>query len=222
MRLETDEMAVKIVTVHKSKGLEYPITFCPFLWSDSRVKQSVFTYHDKEEDYQSVINVSMNPDERARECAEAEQLAENIRLTYVALTRAKYRCYVAWGYINNSETSALAYLLHGGSLGRCDLAALEMQMKSVSDEELTVELASVVRKSQGAIEILPVPEERDSHYFIAQAAHELLQLKPFTGKIELGLAGVELFRAYIGKRRISGFARPRQGVAGRAFVCRGS
>ena len=40
IRLETDEMAVKIVTIHKSKGLEYPITFCPFLWGDSRVTQS--------------------------------------------------------------------------------------------------------------------------------------------------------------------------------------
>ena len=41
IRLETDELAVKIVTIHKSKGLEYPITFCPFLWSDSRISQSV-------------------------------------------------------------------------------------------------------------------------------------------------------------------------------------
>ncbi|HUJ88910.1 MAG TPA: exodeoxyribonuclease V subunit beta [Syntrophorhabdales bacterium] len=185
IRLETDEMAVKIVTIHKSKGLEYPITFCPFLWGDSRVTQSVLTYHDKEESYQSIINVSMNPDETAREYAETEQLAENIRLTYVALTRAKCRCYAAWGYINNSETSALAYLLHGRSLGRCDLAALESHIMSASDEALRSELASVVQRSQGAIEILPVPEESASHYFIARSAHELLQLKPFAGEIEL-------------------------------------
>ena len=74
----------------------------------------------------------------------------------------------ALGYINNSETSALAYLLHGRSLGRCDLAALESHIMSVSDEALRSELASVVQRSQGAIEILPVPEERGSHYFIAR------------------------------------------------------
>ncbi len=184
IRLETDETAVRIVTVHKSKGLEYPITFCPFLWGASKATQSVLTYHDREADYQSVIDVSVNPDETAMECAEAEQLAENIRLTYVALTRAKCRCYAAWGYVNNSETSALAYLLHGAGLGRCDLALLDQHMKSLSDEALNVELASLVRKSEGAIEILPVPEERGSHYFVTQQARELLQLKPFTGRID--------------------------------------
>jgi len=184
MRLETDEMAVKIVTVHKSKGLEYPITFCPFLWGASTATQPVLTYHDKEADYQSVIDVSMHSDETARECAEAEELAENIRLTYVALTRAKCRCYAAWGYINNSETSALAYLLHGASLGRCDFTALDQHMKSLSDEALTSELASLVRKSEGAIEILPVPEVRGAQYAIAQPALQLLQLKLFTGRID--------------------------------------
>jgi exodeoxyribonuclease V beta subunit len=185
VRLETDEMAVKIVTVHKSKGLEYPVTFCPFLWGASKASRSVLTYHDKEENYQSVIDVSMHPDEAVRECAEAEQLAENIRLTYVALTRAKCRCYAAWGCINDAEASALAYLLHGGSLGRCDLAALHGRMKSLSDDGLTEELVSLARKSQGAIEILPVPEEEGSHHFIAQPAPELLQIKSFTGRIDL-------------------------------------
>jgi exodeoxyribonuclease V beta subunit len=33
LRLESDEHLVKIVTIHKSKGLEYPVVFCPFLWS---------------------------------------------------------------------------------------------------------------------------------------------------------------------------------------------
>jgi exodeoxyribonuclease V beta subunit len=165
IRLETDELAVKIVTIHKSKGLEYPITFCPFLWGDSRITQSVITYHDKEENYQSVVDVSMTPDETTIECAETEQLAENIRLTYVALTRAKYRCYAAWGYIKNSETSALAYLLHGRTLSRCDLAALETHMKSLSDDALTGELRSLAGRSQGAIELLPVPEQTTPYYF---------------------------------------------------------
>ena len=35
LRLESDDDAVQIVTIHKSKGLEYPIVFCPFLWTDA-------------------------------------------------------------------------------------------------------------------------------------------------------------------------------------------
>jgi exodeoxyribonuclease V beta subunit len=45
-------------------------------------------------------------------CYLAELLAENIRLLYVGLTRAKSKCYLAWGNINSAESSALAYLLH--------------------------------------------------------------------------------------------------------------
>ena len=32
LRLESDRNLVQIVTIHKSKGLEYPVVFCPFLW----------------------------------------------------------------------------------------------------------------------------------------------------------------------------------------------
>ena len=40
LRLESDENAVKLVTVHKSKGLEYSIVFCPFTWDGSKIKRS--------------------------------------------------------------------------------------------------------------------------------------------------------------------------------------
>ena len=46
IRLETDEKAVRIVTVHVSKGLEYPIVFCPFMWGGLRDNDEVVTFHD--------------------------------------------------------------------------------------------------------------------------------------------------------------------------------
>ena len=49
LRLERDDNAVRIVTVHKSKGLEYPVVFCLFSWRDSEIKrgseEQVF-FHD--------------------------------------------------------------------------------------------------------------------------------------------------------------------------------
>ena len=39
LRLESDENAVNLVTIHKSKGLEYPIVFCPFSWEGLRSKK---------------------------------------------------------------------------------------------------------------------------------------------------------------------------------------
>ena len=32
LRIESDEQLVKILTMHGSKGLEFPVVFCPFAW----------------------------------------------------------------------------------------------------------------------------------------------------------------------------------------------
>ena len=122
MRLESDENAVQIVTIHKSKGLEYPIVFTPFLYGSSEVNKpkinhkaiEVYTYHDDEK--RNIINLSEEngeSDKLKEERSRASALAENIRLFYVAITRAKYRCYIHWTKISKAETSAPAYLFHG-------------------------------------------------------------------------------------------------------------
>jgi len=111
IRLETDEQAVQIVTVHKSKGLQYPIVFCPFCWNTGAKRDEVL-FHDPEKPGTLVMDIGSPQLEAHRELAEAEDLAENARLLYVALTRAKYRCVVAWGGIRDAGASALAYLLH--------------------------------------------------------------------------------------------------------------
>ena len=115
LRLESDAQAVQIVTVHKSKGLEYPIVFCPFTWESGIFSGDAVLFHDPEHDDQRVLDLG-SPEMTAHErLARKERLAENVRLLYVALTRAKYRCYLAWGRINRTETSAPAYLFHGGA-----------------------------------------------------------------------------------------------------------
>ncbi len=111
LRLESDEDAVKIITVHKSKGLEFPIVFCPFLWgsSDLRDKANI-PFHDAEHGYKAFLDVGSEKIDEHRMCAEKELLAENMRLVYVALTRARNRCYLVWGRFNKGESSALSYL----------------------------------------------------------------------------------------------------------------
>ena len=37
-RLESDEDAIKVLTIHKSKGLQFPVTFIPFSWRTSSGK----------------------------------------------------------------------------------------------------------------------------------------------------------------------------------------
>ena len=115
LRIESDEKLVKTLTVHGSKGLEFPVVFCPFAWDASGPKRrpgAVDTvYHlGAQEHYREVID--LDPDEEAKSMERLEEFAESVRLLYVALTRAKYRCVVAWGQVRGAEHSPLAWLLH--------------------------------------------------------------------------------------------------------------
>ena len=104
LRLESDQNLVQIVTIHKSKGLEYPIVFCPYLW-DGRLggpadQVEGTEYHD--DDGHGVVDFRRGlPDEvsdkAVRDRIRDEQAAEALRLIYVALTRAVNRCVLVAG-----------------------------------------------------------------------------------------------------------------------------
>ena len=116
LRLESDEELVRVVTVHGAKGLEFPIVFLPFAWDardPSRGGSKHAAYHGGEaEGYPEVLH--LQPDEAAWTAARREELSEDLRLLYVALTRAKYRCVVTWGQVRGAERAPLAWLLHRG------------------------------------------------------------------------------------------------------------
>lgn len=113
-KLETDRDCIRIVTVHRSKGLEYQVVFCPFAWERGKrqdKKMPVF-FHDEANFWQPVADLGS---ERLAENvvkAETELLAEDCRLLYVALTRAKKRCYFISGNISESRSGAVHYLFH--------------------------------------------------------------------------------------------------------------
>jgi exodeoxyribonuclease V beta subunit len=115
LRLETDAEAVQIVTIHKSKGLQYEVVFAPFLWDGRQEKKnSCPLVH---EDGDVIYDLGSEQATERRSAEQAEELAENLRVTYVALTRARHRCYVVWAEANLAERSPLAYLLLGHEAG---------------------------------------------------------------------------------------------------------
>ena len=94
-RIESDENAVKIVTIHKSKGLEYPIVIIPFLdlTAAPSAKKPIHTFKDDDQKaYKSVLYNLMTPEQISAYSQQQEQ--ENRRLIYVALTRGIYKGYV--------------------------------------------------------------------------------------------------------------------------------
>ncbi|MFH0784591.1 MAG: exodeoxyribonuclease V subunit beta [Pseudomonadota bacterium] len=116
--LESDEEAVRIVTMHGAKGLEYPVVFCPFLWyrSDS-LSSEKYQISGHDDDHRLVVDLGSARFSERREKAVGEQMAEDLRLLYVAVTRAKIRCYIMWADVKahspvaDSFNSALGYLL---------------------------------------------------------------------------------------------------------------
>ena len=133
LRLESDEQLVKIITIHKSKGLEYPIVFCPFLWDSKKgsVNQEVISFHDGDDDYRAHVAFSEPSLSEARKSIAIEESAEDLRLLYVALTRARERCVITWGDVKAATGSALFSLLHP-ELDKLDKGEMLAQVKQVA------------------------------------------------------------------------------------------
>lgn len=163
VRLESEAAAVTVVTIHRSKGLEYPVVFCPFLWGGSRLRrEEIPVFHDPQDDFRAIMDLGSSDLERSCALAEQELLAENLRLAYVALTRASQKCYLAWGRINGAETSALAYLLHlSESLEPTGDQRLTSQMQrrfsELTDADLLNDLTSLARDSDGTVAVCKLP-----------------------------------------------------------------
>ncbi|WP_420225298.1 exodeoxyribonuclease V subunit beta [Pigmentiphaga litoralis] len=118
LRLESDEQLVRVVTVHKSKGLEYPLVFLPFVCAFKPVDPArpPVRFHDAQG--RLVVRTAPDADDVAR--ADDERLAEDLRLLYVALTRAQHACWIGVADLKRRgdasvlHRSALGYLLGGG------------------------------------------------------------------------------------------------------------
>ncbi len=116
-QLESDKKAVKIMTIHKAKGLEFPIVFCPFIWNNAITKYESYQktllfneFKDGKNVQKLDLGARKNILEENKKLNRKDVLAEHVRLLYVALTRAKSRCYLIFGNNNKLAQSVFAYM----------------------------------------------------------------------------------------------------------------
>ncbi|PID66717.1 MAG: hypothetical protein CR975_01410 [Gammaproteobacteria bacterium] len=88
LRLE-DENAISIITMHKAKGLEFKVVCLPFFHSDSPPRSNPWDLLVSHKEGLAALK-SLGIQAISDYC-QAEQKAEDMRLAYVALTRAAYQ-----------------------------------------------------------------------------------------------------------------------------------
>jgi exodeoxyribonuclease V beta subunit len=111
-RLESDAEAVQVLTIYRSKGLEFPVVYCPYLWDPGYIPEDEPPiFHDA--DGRRTIDVSGDggPETDTGWAHIVERRGEELRLAYVALTRARHQAVVWWAGTWAVRHSALCRLL---------------------------------------------------------------------------------------------------------------
>nr|WP_169303122.1 exodeoxyribonuclease V subunit beta [Thalassotalea mangrovi] len=162
LRLESDSDLIQVVTQHGSKGLEYPIVFVPFacihkdpLKAGIRTRE-VLSAHNEQGD----VELALGANDALAKAMCDEQYAEDTRLLYVALTRAKLQCYLFSADFKDSAKSPLGRALdlvegnypdawrqyanhcqHGVELSVIDAENLEPQVYQVNKASMALQAA---------------------------------------------------------------------------------
>ncbi|WP_049768006.1 exodeoxyribonuclease V subunit beta [Shewanella pealeana] len=158
LRLESEQNLVQVVTIHKSKGLEYPICFVPFvsLSRDNRKRPAPMLYHD---DNQLIWDIEQTDEGWDRQ--KRETLAEDLRLLYVALTRPVLKCYL---YIANhsrfTKKSGMSSQLHETAIGYL----LGVEDKACDYDRLLAQAQLLQQKDPQAISLSELPAAGSDEY----------------------------------------------------------
>jgi len=146
LRLESDADLVKVVTVHKSKGLEYPLVYLPFAVTARPVERKGRDYFEISVSGKRQLDFSLS--DESMQQADAARLAEDLRLLYVALTRARHALWLGVAPVpglrkntNKLHECALGYLLGAGEPMLPEVA--EQRLVALADDGASIAVEGV-------------------------------------------------------------------------------
>lgn len=173
IRLESERQLVKIVSIHKSKGLEYDLVWLPFLAVPSKIPTAgdMNVYYSKERD-----ETLWDMENRNLNALYEETFAEELRLLYVALTRAKYQMAFALPAQFDKKWNALHYVLSQGEIGK------EIALSATKDTETL--LQAFKEKMKDNVEICTKPNLEAFPALSINTKNDELKAAEFTGNIE--------------------------------------
>lgn len=151
-RLDSDAAAVQVLTVHASKGLEFPVVYVPFAWeSGVRSKPDRLLLHD--DSGRRILDVggegSPGYGERRRR-HDDEVAGEELRLLYVALTRARCHLVLWWAPGYSTPGAPLHRLLFGRAPGTSDVAP---KARVPEDPIVAQQLAAWADRAAGSVSV---------------------------------------------------------------------
>jgi len=112
-RLETDATAVQVLTIHRAKGLEFPVVFCPYSWDEYHPDVAIPVFHEDGERTIDLGGAESRGFWDRQQLDLAEECGGDLRLLYVAFTRACHQLVVWWAGTSGSKVSPLGRLLFG-------------------------------------------------------------------------------------------------------------
>ncbi len=183
LRLESDENLVKIVTIHKSKGLEYPIVYLPYVGTTGAAfKDSIYSFY---QDEKACLEIGSAEADEHKKLKIAEEKAEEARLFYVALTRAKYQCTVVTfteAIYMNPDRTALGWLLSDGETIPSGSSKVAKEQKANFFTSYKATLEKLVEEGEGNISVSELPTDLNERYQSPQS-EKTLSAKNFSAEI---------------------------------------
>ncbi len=184
LHLDSDASAVRIITMHKSKGLEFPVVYLPFSWKGAlrANPKKYFVFHDPDRGDRPCLDLDRRRRTDRLQKKKDEDFAEKVRLLYVGLTRARQQCRVVGGGPCARKISALSWLLHGRFGGESP-ARTKKRLQKLDADELRQDLERLSADSRGAVGVCDLQDRGARHTVSPRAGESALEARRLARKL---------------------------------------